>query len=196
VFSSADAGEGKTTVVTNLGIALAETGRRVLLIDADRRRPRLHDVFRRSNARGLSEYLTGPVGRPDLTRMVHSTQVPGLKILPAGQDRSCAPNLVHNRQMEALLAAARQEFDTILIDTPPLMALSDARGVGRMADGMVLVVRAQRTPEQLLFTVFDRLQQDGIRVLGTVLNSWKPESRSGRRYYQDAGYAAAACRRY
>jgi len=194
VFTSADAGEGKTTVVTNLGIALAETGRRVLLIDADRRRPRLHEVFRRRNDRGLSEYLTETAKEIDLAALTQSTVVPGLRILTAGQDRSCAPNLVHNRRMEALLAAARREFDTVLVDTPPLLALSDARGVGRMADGMVLVVRAQRTPEHVLFTVFDRLRQDGIRVLGTVLNSWKP-ARSGRRYYEAAGYAATAYRR-
>jgi Mrp family chromosome partitioning ATPase len=179
----------------------------VLLIDADRRRPRLHEVFRCPNRRGLSEYLTEPlssvnvggavnVGKAiNLASLTQPTLVPGLRILPAGLDRSCSPNLVHNRQMGALLSAARLEFDTVLMDTPPLLALSDARGLGRMADGMVLVIRAQRTPEHILFTVFERLRQDGIRVLGTVLNSWKPDRRFGRGYYEKAGYAAAAYRR-
>ena len=196
VFTSAGQGEGKTTVVTNLGIALAETGRRVLLIDADRRRPRLHEVFRRPNEYGLSEYLSEPSGGAfDLATLTHPTQVPGLRILPAGLDRSCAPNLVHNRRMAALLAAARQEFDTVLVDTPPLLALSDARGLGRMADGIALVMRAHRTPEHILFTVIERLRQDGICVLGTILNSWKPDRRFARAYYEKAGYAAAAYRR-
>jgi len=197
VFTSAGAGEGKTTVVTNLGIALAESGRRVLLIDADRRRPRLHEVFRCSNQYGLSEYLTEPSGRAiGLGALTQSTVMPGLKILPAGLDRSCAPNLVHNRRMAELLAAARQEFDAVLVDTPPLLALSDARGLGRMADGLALVIRAQRTPEHILFTAFERLRQDGIRVLGTILNRWKPDRGFGRAYYEKAGYAASAYRRY
>jgi receptor protein-tyrosine kinase len=194
VFTSAGAGDGKTTVVTNLGIALAETGRRVLLIDADRRRPRLHEVFRRPNQHGLSEYLTDTRAL-DLNALTQPTLVPGLRILPAGLDRSCAPNLVHNRRMAAVLAAARQEFDTVLVDTPPLLALSDARGLGRMADGIALVIRAQRTPEHILFTVFERLSQDGIRVLGTILNSWKPDRRFGKAYYEKAGYASAVYRR-
>jgi succinoglycan biosynthesis transport protein ExoP len=196
VFSSAGAGEGKTTVVTNIAIALAETGRRVLLIDADRRRPRLHEVFRSSNAYGLSEYLTASSAAGlDLKALTQPTVVPGLRILPAGLDRSCSPNLVRNPRMEALLAAARQEFDTVLVDTPPLLALSDARGLGRMADGMALVIRARHTPEHILFTVFERLRQDGIRVLGTILNSWSPDRRFGKAYYEKAGYAAAAYRR-
>ena len=195
-FTSACAGEGKTTVVTNLGIALAESGRRVLLIDADRRRPRLHEVFRCSNERGLSEYLTEPWARTcDIRELAQRTEIPGLRVIPAGQDRSCSPNLVQNRRMADLLAAARREYDTVLIDTPPLLALSDGRGVGRMADGVALVVRSQRTPEHILFTVTERLRQDGIRVLGTILNSWKPGGRFGRAYSESAKYAAAY-RRY
>jgi Mrp family chromosome partitioning ATPase len=83
----------------------------------------------------------------------------------------------------------------VLVDTPPLLALSDARGLGRMADGMVLVIRAQHTPEHILFTVFERLRQDGIHVLGTILNSWKPDRRFARAYCEKAGYAVAAYRR-
>jgi capsular exopolysaccharide synthesis family protein len=194
VFTSAGAGEGKTTVVTNLGIALAESGRRVLIIDGDRRRPRLHEVFRLPNGFGLSEYLTS-TRSIDLRSLTQPTKVPGLQILPAGQDRSCSPNLVHNQRMAALLAAARQEFDTVLVDSPPLLALSDARGLGRMADGLALVIRAQRTPEHMLFAVFERLRQDGVTVLGTILNSWKPDRRVERAYYEKAAYAASPYRR-
>src|SRR5581483_4146467 len=141
---------------------------------------------------GLSEYLTAlSVRGLDLRTLTHHTAIPGLRVLTAGNDHSCVPNLVHNRRMEDLIAAARREFDMILIDTPPLLALSDARGLGRMSDGVAVVVRANRTPEHVLTSVLDRLRQDGIGVLGTILNSWKPERRFGA-YYEKGGYAAAA----
>lgn len=190
VFTSACAGEGKTTTTTNLGIALAESGRRVLLIDADRPRPHLHEIFKRPNEYGFGDFLleSGPVGAMDLTRLTTPTEVPNLDILPAGSDRVCLANLVDNSRAEQLLALARAHYDAILIDTPPMMALSDARALGRMADGVALVIRAARTPEQIVMAASDRLRQDGTRVLGTILNSWTPERNSSAAAYQKAGY--------
>jgi Mrp family chromosome partitioning ATPase len=83
---------------------------------------------------------------------------------------------------------ARLQYDSILIDTPPMMALSDARALGRMADGVALVIRAERTPEQIVMAASDRLRQDGTRVLGTILNSWRPARNSSAAAYQKAGY--------
>jgi capsular exopolysaccharide synthesis family protein len=190
VFTSACAGEGKTTTASNLGIALAESGRRVLLIDADRPRPHLHEIFKRSNDYGFGDYLleTAPVQELDLARLTTPTQIPNLDILPAGSDRVCLANLVENGRAARLLAVARRQYDAILIDTPPMMALSDARALGRMADGVALVIRAERTPEQMVIAASDRLRQDGTRVLGTILNSWTPARNSSAAAYRKAGY--------
>jgi capsular exopolysaccharide synthesis family protein len=188
VVTSACAGEGKTTTVTNLGIALAESGKRVLLIDADRRRPHLHEIFRRSNAFGFSDFLLQDSGSMrDLAATISPTEVPRLDILPGGSDRSCVPHLVDNIRVAQLLAWLRQHYDTILIDTPPMMALSDARGLARMADGVALVIRAGMTPEHVLMAVTERLRDDGARVLGGVLNNWKPV-KDGMNYYGAAAY--------
>ena len=190
VFTSACSGEGKTTTATNLGIALAQSGRRVLLIDADRPRPHLHEIFKRSNDYGFGDFLleTVPVHAMDLARLTTPTAIPNLDILPAGSDRVCLANLVDNNRAAQLLAMARRQYDAILIDTPPMMALSDARALGRMADGVALVIRAERTPEQIVMAASDRLRQDGTRVLGTILNSWRPARNSSAAAYQKAGY--------
>jgi capsular exopolysaccharide synthesis family protein len=190
VFTSACAGEGKTTTATNLGIALAESGRRVLLIDADRPRPHLHEIFQRPNEYGFGDFLleNAPVDARSLARLTTPTEIPNLDILPAGSDRVCLANLVDNSRAAQLLAMARLHYDSILIDTPPMMALSDARALGRMADGVALVIRAERTPEQIVMAASDRLRQDGTRVLGTILNSWRPARNSSAAAYQKAGY--------
>jgi capsular exopolysaccharide synthesis family protein len=196
--TSAMEGEGKTTTATNLGIALAESGRRVLLIDADRRRPHLDRVFQVPNQWGLSDYLleATPTRLMDVARLVSATEVPNLSVLPAGTDRSCVPNLVDNTRAADLLAALGQRYDTIVIDTPPMLALSDARGIGRMTDGVVLVVRAERTPEQMLLAMAEKLAQDGTPVLGTVLNNWKPARGSKASDYQCAEYSYRATGSY
>jgi capsular exopolysaccharide synthesis family protein len=190
VFTSGCAGEGKTTVVANIAIALAESGRTVLLIDADRRRPRLHEIFRCSNAWGFGDYLLGhtPVRPSDFSRITHATEVPRLRVLPGGSDRSSVPNLVENRRAADLIEAARGVFDAVLIDTPPMLALSDARGLGRMADGVALVISSDRTPEQIVLAAAERLREDGIRVLGTILNNWMPGKDFESSYSEQAAY--------
>ncbi len=196
VFTSAFPGEGKTTTVTNIGIALAESGRRVLLVDADRRRPHVHEAFRRANGAGFSDYLLedSPYSLADLPSLIRRTEVPRLDILPAGSDRSCVPSLVDNLRAAELLHSLRRLYDIVLIDTPPMMALSDARGLARMADGVALVIRAGSTPEHVLAAITERLRQDGTRVLGGVLNNWKP-LKAGRQYYRDA-YAYRHAEKY
>ena len=196
--TSATEGEGKTTTATNLAIALAESGRRVLVIDGDRRRPHLDRIFRVPNQWGLSDYLleTTPARLMDVARLVSATDVPNLFVLPAGTDRSCVPNLVDNARAADLLAALGQSYDTIVIDTPPMLALSDARGIGRMTDGVVLVVRAGHTPEQLLLAMAEKLALDGTPVLGAVLNDWKPARGSKASDYQRAEYSYRASGSY
>jgi len=176
VVTSALPTEGKTTVASNMAAALARIGRRVLLIDADLRRPRLHDVFRVSQDYGLFDLLTS--GTKDyrnlLPYMIQESSIPGAFLLVGGPFAANATDLLYSETMSDLLRQARQSFDMVVIDTPPMLDLPDARVLGRMSDGVVLVVRAGMTTRDAALTVKQRLQEDGITLLGTVLNNWVP----------------------
>lgn len=174
VVTSATASEGKTTVASNMAVSLARIDRKVLLIDADLHRPRLHEIFHGSNEYGLSDLLTlkGKSHREILHYVVQSTSVPGVFLLAAGPQLASATDLLYSAIMADVLRQAREYFDLILIDTPPLNDLQDARVLGRMSDGVVLVVRAGATTRDIAVSAAQRLIEDGTTVLGTVLNHW------------------------
>ena len=195
VITSPSPGEGKTTVVSNLAICLAEINRKVLLIDADMRKPRVHKVFGIPNQRGLSDLLQGSEslgsGSIDqgvsLQEVAVETQVPGLFVLPSGSPTHRIPNLLHSPRTSELLRRAREEFDSVLIDTPPMMQISDARVLGQMADAVILVLRAGQTTRGTAKAAADRFLEDGTRLLGTILNSWDPKT-NGYGYYDSYRY--------
>ncbi len=172
-LTSANPGEGKTTVASNLALALAEIGRPVLLIDADLRKGRLHEIFQVSNAWGLSDLLQGKKP-PQNGEMVMGTSYPNLNLLPAGSVASSISVLLYSPQAFEFLKRVREEFHTVIIDTPPMLHMPDARVVGRLADGVILVVRSTQTTREEAAAASQRLMEDGTRVLGTVLNEWDP----------------------
>jgi capsular exopolysaccharide synthesis family protein len=183
VFTSAAAGDGKTTVVSNLGIALAEIGRKVLIIDADLRRPRQHKIFDVSNDVGLSTLLKSQESEPDAwTGFVRDTKIPGLWVLPSGPATQAAANLLYSPRLTELLQRVKREYDMVLIDTPPALQMTDARVLGRMVDAVILVARAEQTTRDALVAASKRFGEDRIRVIGTILNDWNPK-RSPNGYY-------------
>jgi succinoglycan biosynthesis transport protein ExoP len=182
VLTSPCPGEGKTTVACNLSVAVAEIGRKVLLIDGDLRRSRLHTVFGVADDWGLGDILQAntPLETLPLSHLTRATEIPGLHLLPGGRCGETPANLFYSPRMSALLTRLGKEFDMILIDAPPMIHLADARVLGRLADGVILVVRAGQTTTESAVFASQRFVEDGTRVLGTVLNSWDP--RSDRRY--------------
>jgi capsular exopolysaccharide synthesis family protein len=183
VLTSANAADGKTTVTTNLAIAMAEVRGNVLMIDADLRRPRLHDVFELPNGRGLTGLLREPVlSLEEISKSIQQTRVPGLSVLTSGAPTHSAANLLHSGNLADLLAKLKGQYDMVLIDTPPMLRMADARLIGRLADAVILVARAQHTTRDAIIAAYQRLAEDRIRVLGTVLNDWDPR-RSPAGYY-------------
>jgi succinoglycan biosynthesis transport protein ExoP len=178
VLTSPCPGDGKTTVACNLSIAVAEIGRRVLLIDGDLRRPRLHKVFNVDNDWGLSDVLRGdlPLETVPMEHVVRETEVSGLYVLPGGSCGTTPSNLFYSQRMSMLLKRLRTEFDMIMVDAPPMIHLADARILGRQADGVILVIRAGQTTTESALIASQRFAEDGTRVLGTVLNSWDPKT--------------------
>lgn len=177
VITSREPCEGKTTVLTNLGIALAETDRRVLLIDADLRRPTLHDYFGISSQVGLSDLLQTPhlMDGPVLETIAQETRVPNLWVLPRGPLIDGFPKLLYSAHLTRLLRRVRSNFDLILIDTPPMELYPESRVIGRISDGVVIVVRANRSNRNELKRTYLRFVQDDIPILGTILNDWRIE---------------------
>jgi polysaccharide biosynthesis transport protein len=189
VLTSPSAQEGKTMVTTNLAIALAEINRRVLLIDADMRLPRIHTVFDQPNTFGLSDFLheRRPVEEYVDEELVRKTHIPNLYTMCAGPARSSLSRLLHSDRMKELLLRLRGTFDTILIDSPPVLNVADARILARSADGVILVVRAHKTHQESAFAAVRCFEQDGCQLLGTILNDWNPKHSSGQ-YGQYGSY--------
>ncbi len=192
VLTSLQPGAGKTTITSNLGIVMAEIGRRVVLVDGDLRSPKLHDVFQLSNSWGLCDVLrsSNPIGKYELLQIVRHTNVPGLDLLPSGIARESPSQLLYSPRVAELLRRVEEAYDLVLVDSPPMMQLADARVLGRIADGVVLVIRSRRTTLGLAQLAVQRFAEDGTRVLGTVLNSWDPRSSEGTDYtYSHREYA-------
>lgn len=195
VFTSAHAKEGKTTVLSNVGVALAETRRRVLLIDADLRRPRLHEIFDIANDRGLTDLLQDPTEAPDkrsLIGFVHHTHIPGVDVLPSGPGVARIAGLLHSPALPLLLSRLREEYDAVLIDTPPVREFSDARILGRVADSVILVVRAGQTRREDIRASWWQFVEDQTPIHGLILNAVDDHNESSRYSYYGTNRSAKA----
>jgi polysaccharide biosynthesis transport protein len=192
VVTSAFAGDGKTSVAGNLAVSFAEINQRVLLIDADLRKPQLHEIFDVSNGWGLTNLLQrrDSIHNCPFESIASETTVPGLYVLPSGPGVPAVANLLHSRRVPELLDRVRKEFDTVVIDTPPVMQVADTRVLGPMADGVVLVLRAGATTSDAARECAEQIRQDGACLLGAVLNFWDSKhgaygSASGSRYTRE-----------
>jgi succinoglycan biosynthesis transport protein ExoP len=186
VVGSPQAGEGKTTAVTNLGIALAEIGLRVLLIDADMHHPRLHRIFGISKNKGLAGILEDPAPFDRQQHLISKTHVPNVDLIPSGSPKSSVSKLIHSAKMLGLVEELRLTYDIILVDTPPILATPDARVLGRISDGAVLVFRAGMTSAEMAIAARERFLDDGIRIVGCLLNDWDARKNGySRGYYSN-----------
>ena len=195
VITSASPGEGKTTVCTNLAVSMAETGRRVLVIDADTRKPRLHELFDVSNEAGLTTLLQrkGEAALAPPNGTVHGTNVEGLFVLTSGPAVTNPTQLLYSKAFPELLRMLEGEYDMVFVDTPPMLQIPDARVIGKLSSGVVLVVRANETTRAAATAARSRLKEDGVKVLGSVLNDWDPRRAPGGYYGYFGGYYRNYC---
>lgn len=176
-------GDGKSTISYNLAVAFAQHGRRVLVLDADMRKPSAHSFFHASKAPGLSEVLTGSV--PFADAMIQHEALPNLCLLPSGTTPPNPAELLDSKRFDALIEEAKQQFDLIVIDSPPVLMVTDPVILSTKTDGTIIVLRSQKTTKPVLKRAVEVLARSYGRKLGFVVNGMDTKSVE---YYYTYGY--------
>ena len=177
LLTSAEAGEGKSITSANLAVVMAQSGVRVILVDADLRKPRQHRIFGALRQPGLAEALRSGFS-PDLLQPVAG--VPNLRLLTSGETVPNPAEVLGSQRMRQLFEQLRAEADFIIFDTPPLLAVTDAQVVGHLVDGALLVINSQKTSAGAVHRALESLAQVNVPVMGAILNRL---SGAGRSYY-------------
>ena len=182
LITSAVPAEGKTTVACAIATTIAKAGQRVALVDCDLRRPRMHHVFKQANDRGITSAL---LDRSVEESIAIQTEVPNLWMVPTGPIPPNPAELLHSEAFRGVLERLAQRFDRIIIDSPPIIAVTDATVLSTLVDGVVVVVRASTTTKDLVRRALKSLRDVGSPIVGVVLNAANVEedSYSAYKYY-------------
>ncbi|MBB6446094.1 CpsD/CapB family tyrosine-protein kinase [Bacillus benzoevorans] len=180
VVTSSGPGEGKSTTVANLAVVFAQQGKKTLLIDCDMRKPTVHYTFHVENQRGLTSILTK---RNELQQCIQETELENLSVLPTGPIPPNPAELLGSQAMKDMLDKALESFDMILIDTPPVLAVTDAQILANQCDGTILVIKSGETPIEAAVKSKELLLAANGKLLGTVLNHKKIQDSHYYYYY-------------
>ena len=180
VVTSSGPGEGKSTTVANLAVVFAQQGKKVLLVDADMRKPTVHYTFRQDNTVGLTNVLTKQTA---LSQAASESDIENLYVLTSGPIPPNPAELLGSKAMDELLNQAVQSFDLVLFDTPPVLAVTDAQILSSKCDGSILVVRSNETIIEAANKAKDLLMAAQAKLLGVVLNDKNQKDHSYYYYY-------------
>lgn len=186
LISSSQPGEGKSTTTANLAIAFAQLRKKTLLVDADLRRPVQHNVFGHSRGPGLSEYLIGEVS--NLDTIIHATKVENLSIITAGVLPPNPSELLGSDAMSKLVEHLESEYDMVLFDSPPIVAVTDASMVSGELDAIALVVKAGHTDRSAVDRALDTIKNVKAPLIGAILNGASAENLGGKYAYYYSYY--------
>lgn len=177
VVTSSVPGEGKSTTSGNLALSLAQSGNKVLLVDCDMRKPSIHKKFKISNMSGTAELLLRKESFEDVANFYNEN----LTIITAGKIPPNPSEMLSSRAMTAFIKEMKKEFKYIILDTPPLQAVTDAQVLSTKADGVLLVVRAGSTKKEMVLNSVDLIKKVHGKTIGTVLNG--VENKKNNYYY-------------
>ncbi|MGO4694193.1 CpsD/CapB family tyrosine-protein kinase [Paenibacillus sp. FSL K6-3182] len=180
MVSSAGPGEGKSTTITNLAVTFAQSEKKVVLIDADLRKPTAHHTFSISNRYGLSSIISQQCS---LEEGIQVTDIPNLDVITSGAIPPNPAEMMGSKRMTATIEQLRQMYDIVLIDTPPLLAVTDAQIVSTKSDGVILVVDQGKVKRDIASKAVKNLESVNARILGVVLNNVKRKANEEAYYY-------------
>lgn len=172
--------EGKSTTIANIAVAFAQNGKKTLLIDADLRRPIQHKQFNCSRRSGITTYMTG---QTTLRSAIQETIVPNLDILTAGPQVPNPFEVVSSQKMKDMIEELKSEYAMVLVDMPPVLAVSDAQVMSSFCDGMLLIVRSGVVKRPEAVKAKEQLERAGAKILGTVLNRISQKDQTMNYYY-------------
>lgn len=201
IVSSSNASEGKTTTSINLAISIAQADQRVLLIDGDLRKPKIHHYFSIPNAPGLTNYLSDTVnrktaGNADLFNTIHPTEITNLSVLTSGSIPPNPAEILGSEPMAEFLKEISKHYDYIIVDTPPINLVSDALPLIRESDGIIIVVKSNASTHPELQKTLEALRFIDAKILGFVFNFTENKKqrygryRYGKKYDYGYGYNA------
>ena len=180
VVTSPGPQEGKSTTVANLAITIAQMGTKTLLVDTDLRRPVLHSIFNLSRSKGISNFLVGKTG---LEEIIFETDIDNLYVMPCGTLPPNPSELLGSKAMKRCITELKEQFDIILFDSPPIMAVTDAAVLSSDVDGVILVVKAGQTDRNAMLRSYEILRNIPNQILGALLNVVNVEGVYGSYYY-------------
>lgn len=179
-ITSAQPGEGKTSTALNLAIVFGQLGKRVLLVDADLHKPRLHETLNASNRVGLVSILAENLAP---AKAIVKTAIPGVFLLPSGPSSPNPSGLLSSDAMKKFLEFASVNFDYVILDSPPVSPVADALLLGHQVDGVVLTIKGGHTPREQIIRVRDKLIRSDITILGVLINNLEEHAPDYGRYY-------------
>ena len=178
MITSAGPREGKSHTVANLAVSMAQAGKSVLVIDADMRNPTQHKLFGLTNTEGLSVAL---VQDKDFHLLIKETAVPGVQVLTGGPIPPNPAELVGSKRMKRLIEEVSLQYDVVLIDTPPIIAVTDGAIIAQIVDGVILVLASGEVNKDYALRAKEQLDKVGAKILGAVLN--KADLKTSEYYY-------------
>lgn len=179
VITAAQASEGKSTIAGNLAATLSDNGSRVVIIDCDLRKPAIHKRFNITNSIGLTDYLVGEHEFRDVVKVIDDN----LHIITAGDVPPNPAEIIGSRKLENFLKLLKLNYDYIILDTPPIMAVTDSRILAAKCDATLMVVRSGKEKAKVIYRAYDELIKVGANVIGSVINDVDTGRKDNYYYY-------------
>ncbi len=184
-FESSISGEAKTTTISNLAVALGEAGKKVVLIDLDFRKPRVHRAFRLENTNGISDFMIDKIDRESL---IKETEYTNVKVITRGTEVQNPTSILTSAKLAHLIDELRKDYDFVLVDCPPVLLISDYIHISRLSDGVIFNIAFASTKKAQVRDAVSLLRKNNIPIIGAVFTFYNPKKANSYSEYSNYNY--------